>query len=485
MVVGLNKNIVSKVLVFGNFFKLKRGDFVYRTKLILSIPVGLSLLGNIVNSLGNIIRKKKEVSKKKIYLKVERNAPGFIEREPVNISLVTGWKLVDCLFPIGRGQRQLIVGDRKTGKTILCIDTILSQRFSLPPVMCVYVSIGNKKVEVVQIANLLSKYDCLKFSIIVSASSNDPITLQFLAPYAGCTISEYFRDRGRHSLVIYDDLSKHAVAYRQVCLLMRRPPGRDAYPGDVFYLHSRLLERAGRLNILQGRGSLTALPIVETINGDLTTYIVTNLISITDGQLILDVWKVQGGIFPAVNTSLSVSRVGAKAQGKIWSSLSKDVKRILASYLRIADIERYDVTIDESTKILLKRGKNIIKHFLQIKNNPYMIWRNILILTYINHKIYDGISDIWYILFKENLEQFFRFLFIMNFKFFSKKNIFLLDDILLNQILINYILVFKKNLKKDNKKWLFRNRFLINMESFGNKYFVEIFLHKNLFNNKN
>lgn len=281
--------------------------------------------------------------------------------------------MVDSIFPIGRGQRQLIVGDRKTGKSIIGLDTILSQRFANPPVMVMYVTIGLKKVEVVQFANTLLDENCYRFVTFICGGANDPITYQYLAPYAGCSMAEYYRDRGRHSLIMYDDLSKHAVAYRQICLLMRLPPGRDAYPGDVFYLHSRLLERAGRLNIDQGRGSLTALPVVETINGDLTTYIVTNLISITDGQLILDILKSQKGYYPAIDSQLSVSRVGAKAQGKIVKIYTGKLKTVLAEYMNIADLERYDVVIEGLVKIQLRKGKNLLAHFFQLQGNPHFV----------------------------------------------------------------------------------------------------------------
>lgn len=302
--------------------------------------------------------------------RIEVRSPGFIDREPVSISLITGWKVIDSLIPIGRGQRELIIGDQKTGKTTIALDSILSQKYGDSLVFCVYVAVGQRKKETVNISNLLKKRGCMGFTIIICAPADDPIALQFISPYAGCVTAEYFMCQGAHSLIIYDDLSKHAAAYRQISLILRRPPGREAFPGDVFYLHSRLLERAAMLSRKSGGGSLTALPVVETIDGDLSAYIPTNLISITDGQIYLDKTLLEAGVQPPVHRTLSVSRVGAAAQGKIFKSMVVSLKLVLAQYGEVAGFEKFGASIDESTQMVITRGKVILELLKQDKHDP-------------------------------------------------------------------------------------------------------------------
>jgi len=361
---GMALNLESDnvgVVIFGDDSSIKEGDIVKRTEAIVDAPVGKKLLGRVVDGLGNPIDGKKELDKKIEKRRVEVKAPGIIPRQSVNQPMQTGLKALDTLIPIGRGQRELIIGDRQTGKTAIAIDTIINQKEinksgeEKNKLYCIYVAIGQKRSTVAQILKTLEEAGAMEYTIIVSATASDPAPLQFLAPYTGCTMGEYFRDKGMHALIIYDDLSKHAVAYRQMSLLLRRPPGREAYPGDVFYLHSRLLERAAKLNDDKGGGSLTALPIIETQAGDVAAYIPTNVISITDGQIFLETELFNQGIRPAVNVGLSVSRVGSAAQTKAMKKVAGSIKLELAQYREMAAFAQFGSDLDATTQKLIKQ----------------------------------------------------------------------------------------------------------------------------------
>jgi F-type H+-transporting ATPase subunit alpha len=375
---------VSCVL-FENEKYLKQGDLVFREFELLNIPVGFSLLGRVINVLGELIDGHGNISAENLTLRrIEVKAPGILARKSVKEPMETGLKVVDSLVPIGRGQRELIIGDRQTGKTALALDTILNQNkinlFGNPLgdlqlnksniLYCIYVAIGQKRSTVAQIVKILSDRSSLYYTIIVAATAAEAATSQYLAPYSGCTVAEYFRDSGRHALIIYDDLSKHAVAYRQMSLLLRRPPGREAYPGDVFYLHSRLLERAAKMSDQYKAGSLTALPIVETQAGDVSAYIPTNVISITDGQIFLEAEFFYKGIRPALNAGLSVSRVGSAAQLKTMKSVSGSLKLELAQYREMATFEKFGSSLDESTQKLLNKGKKLTQMLIQDQYSP-------------------------------------------------------------------------------------------------------------------
>merc|ERR1712136_488102 len=349
------------VVVFGNDKLIREGDIVKRTGAIVDVPVGTELLGRVVDALGNPIDGKGSLAGAQRQ-RVEVKAPGIIPRTSVNEPMLTGIKAVDSLVPIGRGQRELIIGDRQTGKTAIAIDTIINQkRFNdaadeKKKLYCIYVAIGQKRSTVAQIVKRLTDADAIKYTIIVSATASDAAPLQYLAPYSGCAMGEYFRDNGKHALIIFDDLSKQAVAYRQMSLLLRRPPGREAYPGDVFYLHSRLLERAAKMNDNQGGGSLTALPIIETQAGDVSAYIPTNVISITDGQIFLETELFYKGIRPAINVGLSVSRVGSAAQTRAMKQVAGTMKLDLAQYREIAAFAQFGSDMDAATQQQLNRG---------------------------------------------------------------------------------------------------------------------------------
>jgi len=349
------------VVVFGNDKVIKEGDIVKRTGAIVDVPVGMELLGRVVDALGTPIDGKGPIGTK-TRQRVGIKAPGIIPRIGVREPMITGIKAVDSLVPIGRGQRELIIGDRQTGKTAIAIDTIINQkRFNdstdeKKKLYCVYVAIGQKRSTVAQIFKRLTDTDSMKYTIIVAATASDAAPLQYLAPYSGCAMGEYFRDNGKHALIIYDDLSKQAVAYRQMSLLLRRPPGREAYPGDVFYLHSRLLERAAKMNETFGGGSLTALPIIETQAGDVSAYIPTNVISITDGQIFLETELFYKGIRPAINVGLSVSRVGSAAQTKAMKQVAGSMKLELAQYREVAAFAQFGSDLDAATQQLLNRG---------------------------------------------------------------------------------------------------------------------------------
>jgi len=372
------------VVIFGEDRTIKEGDVVKRTGAIVDVPVGKELLGRVVDALGNPIDGKGALSKKLKRNRVEVKAPGIIPRQSVNEPVQTGLKAIDSLIPIGRGQRELIIGDRQTGKTALAIDTIINQKEinqggdEKKKLYCIYVAIGQKQSTVAQIVKTLEDAGAMDYTAIVSATASDPAPLQFLAPYTGCTMGEFFRDNGMHALIIYDDLSKQAVAYRQMSLLLRRPPGREAYPGDVFYLHSRLLERAAKLNEKNGGGSLTALPIIETQAGDVSAYIPTNVISITDGQIFLETELFNQGIRPAVNVGLSVSRVGSAAQTKAIKKVAGSIKLELAQYREMAAFAQFGSDLDVATQRLLNRGSKLIELLKQKQYSPMSVAQQVI-----------------------------------------------------------------------------------------------------------
>ena len=371
------------VVIFGDDRNIKEGDTIKRTNAIVDVPVGKELLGRVVDGLGNPIDGKGPLSAKN-RKRVEVKAPGIIPRQSVNEPMQTGLKSIDSLIPIGRGQRELIIGDRQTGKTAVAIDAIINQKKinessdEKKKLYCVYVAIGQKRSTVAQITKTLEEAGALEYTTIVAATASDSAPLQFLAPYTGCTIGEYFRDNGMHALIVYDDLSKQAVAYRQMSLLLRRPPGREAYPGDVFYLHSRLLERAAKLNEKSGGGSLTALPIIETQAGDVSAYIPTNVISITDGQIFLETELFNQGIRPAVNVGLSVSRVGSAAQTKAMKKVAGSIKLELAQYREMAAFAQFGSDLDASTQQLLNRGAKLTELLKQNQYSPMTVAEQVI-----------------------------------------------------------------------------------------------------------
>lgn len=381
LVLNLNDTTVTAAIL-GNDRSVYSGCLVKSTKNLLHIKVGASLLGRVVNGLGETIDGLGTLPEPTFSRKVETPAPGIIHRQRVAQPLQTGLKVIDSLVPIGRGQRELIIGDRQTGKTSVAIDAILNQNLtndtSSDPVFCVYVSIGQKRSSVRQLVDLLRQYNALRYTTIVAATASEPAVLQYLAPYVGCAIGEFFRDLGYSSLVIYDDLSKQAVAYRQMSLILRRPPGREAFPGDIFYLHSRLLERAAKLSDDKLAGSLTALPIVETQAGDVSAYIPTNVISITDGQIFLDTGLFYKGIRPAVNVGLSVSRVGSAAQIKSMKAVSGSLKLTLAQYREIIEFSKFGSDIDEATKLILDNGARLVESLKQPNYFPLPVYKQIL-----------------------------------------------------------------------------------------------------------
>ncbi|MDQ0247996.1 F-type H+-transporting ATPase subunit alpha [Sphingomonas kyeonggiensis] len=363
------------VVIFGSDAEIKEGDVVKRTGTIVDVPVGKGLLGRVVDGLGNPIDGKGPIVAEK-RSRVEVKAPGIIPRKSVHEPVQTGLKAIDALVPVGRGQRELIIGDRQTGKSAVAIDTFINQKTvnagtdESKKLYCVYVAVGQKRSTVAQLVRTLEENGAMEYSIVVAATASDPAPLQFLAPYTGTAMGEYFRDNGMHALIVFDDLSKQAVAYRQMSLLLRRPPGREAYPGDVFYLHSRLLERAAKLNDANGNGSLTALPIIETQAGDVSAYIPTNVISITDGQIFLETDLFNAGIRPAINVGLSVSRVGSSAQTKAMKKVSGSIKLDLAQYREMAAFAQFGSDLDASTQRLLNRGARLTELLKQPQFNP-------------------------------------------------------------------------------------------------------------------
>jgi len=384
---GMALNLESEnvgVVIFGDDRKITEGSTVKRTGAIVDAPVGKELLGRVLDGLGNPIDGKGNLSEKIERKRVEVKAPGIIPRKSVSEPMQTGLKAIDTLIPVGRGQRELIIGDRQTGKTAVAIDTIINQKAinesddEKKKLYCIYVAIGQKRSTVAQIVKTLEDAGAMKYTTVVAATASDAAPLQFLAPYTGCTIGEYFRDNGMHALIIYDDLSKQAVAYRQMSLLLRRPPGREAYPGDVFYLHSRLLERAAKLNDANGGGSLTALPIIETQAGDVSAYIPTNVISITDGQIFLETQLFNQGIRPAVNVGLSVSRVGSAAQTKAMKKVAGSIKLELAQYREMAAFAQFGSDLDAATQKLLNRGAKLTELLKQNQYSPMTVAEQVI-----------------------------------------------------------------------------------------------------------
>jgi F-type H+-transporting ATPase subunit alpha len=373
---NLEEDQVGAVLL-GEYTELKEGDEVRRTGRIMSVPVGEALIGRVVNALGQPIDDKGPISTEH-FNHVERIAPGVVARQPVKQPMQTGLKAVDAMIPIGRGQRELIIGDRQTGKTAIALDTIINQKGG--DVICVYVAIGQKRSTVAQVVKTLEEYGAMDYSIVVVASASDPAPMQYLAPYSGCAMGEYFLDSSRHALCIYDDLSKHAAAYREISLLLRRPPGREAYPGDVFYLHSRLLERAAKLSNENGGGSLTALPIVETQAGDVSAYIPTNVISITDGQIYLEADLFNSNVRPAINVGISVSRVGGNAQIKAMKQVAGSLRLDLAQYRELAAFAQFGSELDKASQAQLNRGQRMVEILKQEQYHPLPVEKQIAII---------------------------------------------------------------------------------------------------------
>ena len=384
MALNLEEDNVG-IVIFGDDRGIKEGDTVKRTQKIVEVPVGKGLLGRVVDALGNPIDGKGPIQSSESS-RIEVKAPGIIPRQSVSEPMQTGLKALDSLVPVGRGQRELIIGDRQTGKTAVAIDTIINQREinqsddESKKLYCIYVAIGQKRSTVAQVVKTLEENGAMEYTIVVAASASDPAPLQFLAPYAGCSMGEFFRDNGMHGLIVYDDLSKQAVAYRQMSLLLRRPPGREAFPGDVFYLHSRLLERAAKMNDENGGGSLTALPVIETQAGDVSAFIPTNVISITDGQIFLETELFFSGIRPAINVGLSVSRVGSAAQTKAMKKVAGKIKLELAQYREMAAFSQFASDLDASTKQLLARGERLTELLKQDQYVPMSVADQVLSL---------------------------------------------------------------------------------------------------------
>ena len=376
MALNLEENLVSAVLL-GNDVGISEGSVVKRTGRVVSVPVGKNLIGRVVNALGQPIDAKGPIVEDE-FRPIERRAYGIIERKSVSVPLQTGIKAIDSMIPIGRGQRELIIGDRQTGKTVIATDTIINQKGK--GVICIYVAIGQKQSTVTNVVETLEKNGAMDYTIVVSATASESAPLQYIAPYSGCAMGEFFMDAGRDVLVVYDDLSKHAVAYRALSLLIRRPPGREAYPGDVFYLHSRLLERAARLAPEYGGGSLTALPIIETQAGDVSAYIPTNVISITDGQIFLETELFHSGVRPAVNPGISVSRVGGNAQIKAMKKVSGKLKLLYSQYRELQGFAQFGSDLDADTKARLAQGARIVEVLKQDRNSPIAVELQVAII---------------------------------------------------------------------------------------------------------
>jgi F-type H+-transporting ATPase subunit alpha len=373
---NLEEDSVGAVLL-GDYTQIREGDRVKRTGRIISVPVGEEMLGRVVNALGQPLDGKGPIQTKQ-FLPIERIAPGVVDRQPVKEPLQTGLKAIDGMVPIGRGQRELIIGDRQTGKTAVAVDAIINQKGK--GVICVYNAVGQKQSTVAQVVRTLEEFDAMSYTIVVAATASDPAPMLYIAPYSACAIGEYFRDSGRHALVVYDDLSKHAQSYREISLLLRRPPGREAYPGDVFYLHSRLLERAAKLNNEKGGGSLTALPIIETQAGDLSAYIPTNVISITDGQIFLESDLFHQGVRPAINVGNSVSRVGGSAQIKAMRAVAGTLRLDLAQYRELAAFAQFGSDLDKSTQAQLNRGRRLVEILKQPQYQPVAVEKQVAII---------------------------------------------------------------------------------------------------------
>lgn len=399
MALNLEEDNIGAVL-FGDDTLVREGDTVKRTKRVASVPVGEELLGRVVNPLGVAIDGGAPIDTKGKFIPLERKAPGVIDRQPVKQPLQTGIKAIDALIPIGRGQRELIIGDRQTGKTTVAIDAIINQKYThtpeakargIEPVYCIYVAIGQKASTVANVLGTLREYGAMDYTIIVAANASEPAPLQFVAPYAGTAMGEYFRDNGKHALVIYDDLSKQAAAYRQVSLLLRRPPGREAYPGDVFYLHSRLLERAAKMSDEKGGGSLTALPVIETQAGDVSAYIPTNVISITDGQIYLESNLFNANVRPALNVGISVSRVGGNAQTKAMKKISGTLRLDQAAYRALEAFARFGSDLDKATQQQLRRGERVNEILKQNQYSPLPVERQVVIIYAVNNGYLDEV----------------------------------------------------------------------------------------------
>lgn len=386
MVLNLEEDNVGAAIL-GTDYLIKEGDIVKRTGRIVEVPVGEEMMGRVVNAIGQPIDGKGPLGTKKTR-NVEVKARGIVDRKPVKEPLQTGIKAVDAMIPIGRGQRELIIGDRQTGKTAVAIDTIINQKGQ--DVFCIYVAIGQKNSTVAQVVEKLRKFGAMDYTLVVAATASEPAPLQFIAPYTGCTIGEHFRDNGKHALIIYDDLSKHAVAYRQLSLLLRRPPGREAYPGDVFYLHSRLLERAAKLRDEIGGGSLTALPIIETQAGDVSAYIPTNVISITDGQIYLESDLFYSGVRPAINVGLSVSRVGGSAQVKAMKQVAGTLRLELAQYRELAAFAQFGSDLDAATQRQLARGGRLVEILKQGQYKPLPVEKQVIVVYAATNGFVDG-----------------------------------------------------------------------------------------------
>ena len=382
MAQNLEENTVS-IVMLGSDDGVRESSTVKRTGRVVSVPVGEAMIGRVVNALGQPLDGKGPIDAAE-YRPIESPAPGIIDRQPVNVPLQTGIKAIDSMIPIGRGQRELIIGDRQTGKTVIATDTILNQKGT--GVICIYVAIGQKQSTVAQLVNTLERGGAMDYTIVVSATASELSPVQYIAPYAGCAMGEYFMQKGKDVLVIYDDLSKHAVAYRALSLLIRRPPGREAYPGDVFYLHSRLLERAARMSEEKGGGSLTALPIIETQAGDVSAYIPTNVISITDGQIFLESELFHSGVMPAVNPGISVSRVGGNAQIKAMKKVSGTLKLIYSQYLELQSFAQFGSDLDDDTKFRLAQGQRIVEILKQDRNAPVPVEKQVCIIYAVTHK---------------------------------------------------------------------------------------------------
>src|SRR5438477_1198164 len=379
-IAGIAMNLEEEqvgVVLLGEYTEIKEGDEVKRTGRIMSVPVGNALVGRVVNSLGEPIDDKGPISTSE-FIALERIAPGVIQRQTVREPMATGLKAIDSMIPVGRGQRELIIGDRQTGKTAIAIDTIINNKGN--DLICIYCAIGQKRSSIAQVVQILSDYGAMDYTIVVAASASEPAPMQYIAPYAACAMGEYFRDTKRHALVIYDDLSKHAASYREISLLLRRPPGREAYPGDVFYLHSRLLERAAKLSNEMGGGSLTALPIIETQAGDVSAYIPTNVISITDGQIFLETDMFYSNVRPAINPGISVSRVGGSAQIKAMRQVAGSLKLELAQYRELAAFAQFGSDLDKATQAQLSRGQRLTEILKQLQYQPLPMEKQVLII---------------------------------------------------------------------------------------------------------
>ena len=387
MALNLEENSVA-IVMLGTDEGIKEGDTVERTGRVVSVPVGEALIGRVVNALGQPVDGKGAIDSREMR-PIERNAPGIIQRKSVSVPLQTGIKAIDSMIPIGRGQRELIIGDRQVGKTVIALDTIINQKGK--DVICIYVAIGQKRSTVAQLVDTLEAAGAMDYTIVVSATASELAPLQYIAPYSGCAMGEYFMDQGKDVLIIYDDLSKHAVAYRALSLLIRRPPGREAYPGDVFYLHSRLLERAARVDPAYGGGSITALPIIETQAGDVSAYIPTNVISITDGQIFLETELFHGGVMPAVNPGISVSRVGGNAQIKAMKKVAGSLKLLYSQYRELQSFAQFGSDLDADTKARLAQGERIVEVLKQNRSHPIAVEKQVCIFYAVTH---DFLKDV-------------------------------------------------------------------------------------------